>query len=118
MILQDFAKCPDLDTLHDPPPQIIIAGLFDLDRDQIAGGEVVEILVDEQIAVDFGGVGHGAAGGALIIDLIHDDLKGELGDVLFSVTALSGLYGWTLDDIMTFNVEKLDARAAKKEAVG
>ena len=46
--------------------------------------------------------------------LTYDDLKGELGDVLFYVTALTKNMGWTLDDIIEHNVAKLDDREAKK----
>jgi NTP pyrophosphatase (non-canonical NTP hydrolase) len=46
-------------------------------------------------------------------NLTHDDLKGELGDVLYYLTAIAINYGWTLEEVMQFNKEKLDARAAK-----
>ena len=45
--------------------------------------------------------------------LTHDDLKGELGDVLFYLTRLAYHYNWTLSDIMDFNKAKLDDRVAK-----
>ena len=41
------------------------------------------------------------------------DLKGELGDVLFYIAAMSRIYGWTLSDIMIHNREKLLERRAK-----
>lgn len=43
--------------------------------------------------------------------LTKEDLMGELGDVLFYLTSLALVSGWTLDDIMTFNVDKLKHRA-------
>jgi len=43
-----------------------------------------------------------------------DDLKGELGDVLFYLTRAANLMGWTLEDIMVQNKAKLDERVAKK----
>lgn len=43
--------------------------------------------------------------------LTLEDLKGELGDVLFYLTRLGSLYGYSLEDIMTYNKAKLDARS-------
>lgn len=31
----------------------------------------------------------------------------ELGDVLYQITALAKIYGWTLADVAAFNVKKL-----------
>lgn len=45
--------------------------------------------------------------------LTEDDLKGELGDVLFYLTAMARHYGWSLSDVMDYNVEKLDKRVAE-----
>lgn len=45
----------------------------------------------------------------------QDDLIGEMGDVLFYLVAFAAHYGWSLEDIMKFNKEKLDARSSKKE---
>ena len=47
-----------------------------------------------------------------------DDLKSELGDVLFYLTRMALLHGWSLDDVMQYNVEKLDQRVAKGKVVG
>lgn len=47
-------------------------------------------------------------------NLSKDDLKGELGDLLFYLTRLGGLHGWSLVDIMQYNKTKLDDRVAKK----
>lgn len=44
--------------------------------------------------------------------LTVQDLKGELGDVLFYLTRLSYHYGWTLEEVMNFNKQKLDERVA------
>lgn len=44
--------------------------------------------------------------------LTDNDLKGELGDVLWYLTRIAVLKGWTLDEIMTFNMMKLEARKA------
>lgn len=41
------------------------------------------------------------------------DLQGELGDVLFYLTWLGKLHGWSLEDIMHMNVSKLDKRVAE-----
>ncbi len=38
------------------------------------------------------------------------NLKEELGDVLFYVTALAGKYGYVLTDLMDSNIKKLDKR--------
>ena len=49
------------------------------------GRQVREVLVDEEVAVDLGGVALGAAGGGLVVDLVDDDLDagadagGEVG---------------------------------------
>jgi NTP pyrophosphatase (non-canonical NTP hydrolase) len=45
--------------------------------------------------------------------LSPEDLKSELGDVLFYLTRLAQLHGWTLKDIMLSNVEKLEQRIAE-----
>lgn len=44
--------------------------------------------------------------------LTQDDLKSELGDVLFYLTRLAALNGWDLDSIMDFNKAKLEQRIA------
>lgn len=46
--------------------------------------------------------------------LSKDDLKGELGDVIFYLTRIARLNGWTLDDIMETNNDKLAVRDANK----
>ena len=43
-----------------------------------------------------------------------DDLKKELGDVLFYLTRAAILSGWTLSDIMEHNKQKLDDRVANR----
>lgn len=45
--------------------------------------------------------------------LTKEDLKGELGDCLYYITALAQTQGWTLEEIMDFNKVKLDDRVAK-----
>jgi NTP pyrophosphatase (non-canonical NTP hydrolase) len=45
--------------------------------------------------------------------LTKDDLKGELGDVLFYLTRLADINGWSLLDVMEHNIEKLDKRRAE-----
>jgi NTP pyrophosphatase (non-canonical NTP hydrolase) len=42
------------------------------------------------------------------------DKKEELGDTLFYLTALAAMDGWTLDDLMEANKQKLDEREEKK----
>ena len=42
------------------------------------------------------------------------DLKSELGDVLFYLTRLANHFGWSLEDIMDYNKEKLDRRVTSK----
>lgn len=49
--------------------------------------------------------------------LTDDDLKGELGDCLFYLTCIARVKGWTLNDIMEFNRDKLDARFVKDQVV-
>lgn len=43
----------------------------------------------------------------------EEDLKGELGDVLFYLTRMASLHGWTLSDVMDHNRAKLDDRVAR-----
>lgn len=43
-----------------------------------------------------------------------EDLKQELGDVLFYLTRAAMLCGWSLSEIMEQNKQKLDDRVAKK----
>lgn len=44
--------------------------------------------------------------------LTKDDLLSELGDVLFYLTRLANLEGWSLSDLMASNKAKLDGRVA------
>ena len=56
-------------------PEIIGAGFIHLHRYDVAGGQSFCSLVNKQVAVDFGGVGLGAAGGdALGVQLINDHI--------------------------------------------
>lgn len=43
-------------------------------------------------------------------ELTEEDLKLELGDLLFYIARLASLKGWSLNDIMDANVEKIEAR--------
>lgn len=43
--------------------------------------------------------------------LTDEDLKGELGDVIYYVTRAANLMGWTLQDIFEANIDKLKERA-------
>ncbi len=63
----------------------------------IAGeaGEVADLIKKE--------VGHGHAANS-------DKVMIELGDVLWYVARLSELYGFTLSDVATANIDKLKAR--------
>lgn len=45
--------------------------------------------------------------------LSREDLLSELGDVLFYLTRAAALNGWTLDDVMEKNKEKLDERKGR-----
>ncbi len=44
------------------------------------------------------------------VELDEDHLKKELGDVMWYVAALCEAFGFSLDDIMQMNIEKLKAR--------
>lgn len=46
------------------------------------------------------------------------DLRLELGDVLYYLTALAGELGFSLEGIMEANIEKLEARAASASGGG
>lgn len=46
-------------------------------------------------------------------NLTEVDLKGELGDVLFYLTRITKLKGWTLSEVMDANKVKLDDRVEK-----
>ena len=47
-------------------------------------------------------------------ELTAGDLKSELGDVLFYLTSIASINGWTLSEIMETNKDKLDKRIEKK----
>lgn len=47
---------------------------------------------------------------------IHDDLLLELGDVLHYLTRIAAQFGFTLDQVMATNREKIEARHAKRVA--
>lgn len=44
----------------------------------------------------------------------QEDLKGELGDLLYYLTRAAGTQGWSLSEIMDHNKAKLDDRRAKQ----
>ena len=46
--------------------------------------------------------------------LKEEDLLGELGDVLYYLTRLVSLHGWSLQQIIDYNKKKLDARVQNK----
>jgi NTP pyrophosphatase (non-canonical NTP hydrolase) len=47
-------------------------------------------------------------------ELDVDNVKLELGDVLWNVARLAANYGWTLSEIMQANIDKLTARYAEQ----
>jgi NTP pyrophosphatase (non-canonical NTP hydrolase) len=48
----------------------------------------------------------------------RDDVKKELGDLLYYVTKTAGRCGLTLDEVMAGNVAKLESRAARGTTQG
>jgi len=46
--------------------------------------------------------------------LTDQDLQDELGDVLYYLTRMAMLKGWSLETVMARNKEKLDARHGRK----
>ena len=44
-----------------------------------------------------------------------DDLKGELGDLLYYLTRMANLNGWSINDVQQFNMAKLRKRVAEKK---
>jgi hypothetical protein len=60
--------------LDPPPPQVVLARLLDLHGHEVAGLQPLPALVDEQVAVDLGRVALGAAGGAVLVHLVHQHL--------------------------------------------
>ena len=57
-------------------PQVVFAGLVDFDGDDVTGFEVMRVVVNEEVAIDFGGVGHCATGcNAVLINVVDDDLQ-------------------------------------------
>lgn len=51
--------------------------------------------------------------GGMLNDELAEKLKKELGDVLWYLSAISREYGFTLDDIATGNLRKLEERRVK-----
>lgn len=51
--------------------------------------------------------------GGRISEAKRDDLKKELGDVLWYVSALARDLGWNLSDVAQGNIDKLESRAAR-----
>ena len=43
-----------------------------------------------------------------------DEIQSEIGDILFYLSNIAKLYGFTMGEIMTYNVDKLSKRKAKK----
>ena len=48
----------------------------------------------------------------------HDDLMSELGDVMWYVTAMALLKGWSLEEVMIHNKTKLMARRKEGRRIG
>lgn len=46
-------------------------------------------------------------------DNFYTNVKKELGDILWFVTALASYAGWELEDIANTNIEKLESRKAR-----
>jgi NTP pyrophosphatase (non-canonical NTP hydrolase) len=46
-------------------------------------------------------------------NLDHDNLKKELGDLLWYIAALCNHYGWSLDTVAGLNIDKLSKRYPK-----
>lgn len=44
------------------------------------------------------------------VDLDEDNVKKELGDILWFVAGMASYYGWSLDDIAERNIAKLESR--------
>jgi hypothetical protein len=55
-----------------PAPEIILPGFVHLDRHQIAGLQLLEPFVDEQVVVDFGRKRREAGGAALVAAITED----------------------------------------------
>ena len=45
----------------------------------------------------------------------RDDLKGELGDLLYYLTRMSNINGWSIEDVQTYNMDKLRKRVSEKK---
>lgn len=43
-------------------------------------------------------------------DVVKDELKKELGDILWQISGLAYVMGWNLDDIAQMNLKKLASR--------
>ena len=43
-------------------------------------------------------------------DLIEDEIKKELGDLMWFVAEFAGSFGWTLDEVCSENIDKLRKR--------
>ena len=56
--------------------------------------------------------------GDAILDNDLDEVKKELGDVLFYTTALANFYAGSLGLVMEFNVHKLDDREKRNKLQG
>lgn len=46
-------------------------------------------------------------------DINKEDLLSELGDVMYYLTALSNKYGFSLEDVQKYNIDKLRKRHGK-----
>ncbi len=51
--------------------------------------------------------------GGVLTDVHREEIKKELGDVLWYMSALSHELGFTLDDVAEANIEKLRSRAER-----
>jgi NTP pyrophosphatase (non-canonical NTP hydrolase) len=77
-------------------------------------------LNDEQIMIVWNAIGLSGESGE-VADLVKkgifhqrgidtDKLKKELGDVLWYLAALCTQFGWTMEEVMQLNIDKLKAR--------
>lgn len=45
----------------------------------------------------------------------RDDLKGELGDLLYYLTRMANLNGWSIEEVQQTNMDKLRKRVAEQK---
>lgn len=80
-------------------------------------GKLAKAVRKELIAINQNRIGAGYNFALGASEELNDNLKKELGDILWFVAGLADQLGWTLEDVAKTNLKKLAERKAKNDII-